>query len=155
MKAVVQRVQRASVTNGAQTKSIQEGLLVLLGVARGDGLEEADWMAHRIAHLRVFPDESQKMRHAVVDHGRDVLVISQFTLLADTSAGHRPSFTNAASPEVAAPLYKYVVHKLQEAEGIGCVKNGMFGEHMQVELVNDGPVTIMLEREPLPPHQQC
>ena len=155
MKAVVQRVQRASVTNGAQTKSIQEGLLVLLGVARGDGLEEADWMAHRIAHLRVFPDESQKMSRAVVDYGLDVLVVSQFTLLADTSAGHRPSFSPAAAPEVAAPLYQHVVHKLEKTNGIGCVKNGMFGEHMQVELVNDGPVTIMLERAPLPPHQQC
>ena len=115
MRAVVQRVQRASVTHGDRTESIGEGLLVLLGVARGDGLEEADWMAHRIAHLRVFPDASQKMRHAVMDHGLDVLVISQFTLLADTSAGHRPSFLPAAPPEVAEPLYEHVVNRLQEA----------------------------------------
>ena len=128
---------------------------MLLGVAGGDGQEEADWIAYRIAHLRVFPDESQKMRHAVVDHGCDVLVVSQFTLLADTSAGHRPSFAPAAAPEVAATLYKHVVHSLQKTNGIGCVKNGMFGEHMQVELVNDGPVTITLERAPLPPRQQC
>ena len=95
------------------------------------------------------------MRHAVVDHGCDVLVVSQFTLLADTSAGHRPSFAPAAAPEVAATLYKHVVHRLQKTNGIDRVKNGMFGEHMQVELVNDGPVTIMLERAPLLPRQQC
>ena len=155
MRAVVQRVQRASVTYGDRTESIGEGLLVLLGVARGDGLEEADWMAHRIARLRVFPDASQKMRHAVIDHGFDVLVISQFTLLADTSAGHRPSFVSAAPPEVAERLYEHVVQQLQEADGVGSVKKGMFGQHMQVDLVNDGPVTIMLERAPSPPHQQC
>ena len=155
MRAVVQRVQRASVTCGDRTESIGEGLLVLLGVARGDGFEEANWMAHRIARLRVFPDASQKMRHAVIDHGFDVLVISQFTLLADTSAGHRPSFVSAAPPEVAEPLYQHVVQQLQEADGVGSVKKGMFGQHMQVELVNDGPVTIMLERAPSPPHQQC
>ena len=155
MRAVVQRVQRASVTCGDRTESIGEGLLVLLGVARGDGFEEANWMAHRIARLRVFPDASQKMRHAVIDHGFDVLVISQFTLLADTSAGHRPSFVSAAPPEVAEPLYEHVVQQLQEADGVGSVKKGMFGQHMQVDLVNDGPVTIMLERAPSPPHQQC
>ena len=155
MRAVVQRVQRASVTCGDRTESIGEGLLVLLGVARGDGFEEANWMAHRIARLRVFPDASQKMRHAVIDHGFDVLVISQFTLLADTSAGHRPSFVSAAPPEVAEPVYEHVVQQLQEADGVGSVKKGMFGQHMQVELVNDGPVTIMLERAPSPPHQQC
>ncbi len=155
MRAVVQRVQRASVTHGDHTESIGEGLLVLLGVARGDGLEEADWMAHRIARLRVFPDASQKMRHAVIDHGFDVLVISQFTLLADTSAGHRPSFVSAAPPEVAEPLYERVVQRLQECDGVGSVKKGMFGQHMQVDLVNHGPVTIMLERAPSPPHQQC
>jgi D-tyrosyl-tRNA(Tyr) deacylase len=155
MRAVVQRVQRASVTYGDRTESIGEGLLVLLGVARGDGFEEANWMAHRIARLRVFPDASQKMRHAVIDHGFDVLVISQFTLLADTSAGHRPSFVSAAPPEVAEPLYEHVVQQLQEADGVGSVKKGMFGQHMQVDLVNDGPVTIMLERAPSPPHQQC
>ena len=155
MRAVVQRVQRASVTYGDRTESIGEGLLVLLGVARGDGFEEANWMAHRIARLRVFPDASQKMRHAVIDHGFDVLVISQFTLLADTTAGHRPSFVSAAPPEVAEPLYEHVVQQLQEADGVGSVKKGMFGQHMQVDLVNDGPVTIMLERAPSPPHQQC
>ena len=155
MKAVVQRVQRASVTCGDRTESIKKGLLLLLGVARDDGLEEANWMAHRIAHLRVFPDKSQKMRHAVIDYGFDVLVISQFTLLADTSAGHRPSFTPAAPAEVAKPLYEHVVQRLQGTDGIGCVKNGMFGQHMQVELINDGPVTIMLERAPSPPHRQC
>ena len=155
MRAVVQRVQRASVTYGDRTESIGEGLLVLLGVARGDGFEEANWMAHRIARLRVFPDASQKMCHAVIDHGFDVLVISQFTLLADTSAGHRPSFVSAAPPEVAEPLYEHVVQQLQEADGVGSVKKGMFGQHMQVDLVNDGPVTIMLERAPSPPHQQC
>ena len=112
-------------------------------------------MAHRIARLRVFPDASQKMRHAVIDHGFDVLVISQFTLLADTSAGHRPSFVSAAPPEVAEPLYEHVVQQLQEADGVGSVKKGMFGQNMQVDLVNDGPVTIMLERAPSPPHQQC
>ena len=155
MRAVVQRVQRASVTHEDRTESIGKGLLVLLGVARGDGLEEADWMAHRIARLRVFPDTSQKMRHAVIDHGFDVLVISQFTLLADTSAGHRPSFTSAAPPEVAEPIYEHVVQRLQVTDGVGSVKNGMFGQHMQVEMINDGPVTIMLERAPSPPHQQC
>ena len=154
MRAVVQRVQRAAVTHGARTESIEKGLLVLLGVARGDGLEEAVWMAHRIANLRVFPDTAQKMRYAIIDHGFDVLVISQFTLLADTSAGHRPSFTPAAPAEVAEPLYQHVVQQLQGTNGVGSVKNGMFGQHMQVEMINDGPVTIMLEREPSLPHQQ-
>ena len=90
--------------------------------SRGDGFEEANWMAHRIARLRVFPDASQKMRHAVIDHGFDVLVISQFTLLADASAGHRPSFVSAAPPEVAEPLYEHVVQQLQEVDGVGSVK---------------------------------
>ena len=155
MKAVVQRVRNASVTNGVESESIGRGLLVFLGVGRGDGLEEAEWMAHRIAHLRIFPDASEKMRHAVIDHGLDVLVVSQFTLLADTSGGHRPSFTPAAPPEVAEPLYEQVVERLGQAEGIGCVKQGMFGQAMQVELVNDGPVTIMLERAPSLPLRQC
>ena len=155
MRAVVQRVQRASVTHGDRTETIGKGLLVFLGVARGDGLEEADWMAHRIAHLRVFPDASQKMCHAVIDHGFDVLVVSQFTLLADTSSGHRPSFASAALPEVAEPLYEHVAQRLQKADGVGSVKKGMFGQYMQVEMVNDGPVPIMLERAPSPPHQQC
>ena len=155
MKAVVQRVRNASVTHGIKSESIGSGLLVLLGVARGDGLEEAEWMAHRIAHLRIFNDASKKMRHAVIDHGLDVLVVSQFTLLADTSVGHRPSFTPAAPPEVAEPLYEHVVQRLAQCDGIGRVKKGMFGQAMQVELVNDGPVTIMLERAPSPPLRQC
>lgn len=155
VKAVVQRVRKASVTCGTQTQSIEAGLLVLLGVAENDGLDESDWMAHRISHLRIFSDEVGKMRYAVKDHGLQVLVISQFTLLADTSGGHRPSFGPAAAPEVAEPLYKRVVDRLRQTDGVGAVRTGMFGEAMQVELVNDGPVTIMLDREPTPPLPRC
>ena len=156
MIAVLQRASAGRVTvENRVTGEIGTGLVILLGVAQGDTEADAEFLADRIAGFRIFNDAEEKMNRSIRDVAGSALVISQFTLLADTSAGHRPSFTPAAPAEVAKPLYEHVVQRLQGTDGIGCVKNGMFGQHMQVELINDGPVTIMLERAPSPPHRQC
>ena len=139
MKAVVQRVARARSTPGGE---IGVGLCVLLGVAEGDEAAAADRLAEKIAKLRIFPDEEGKFDRSVVDVGGAALVVSQFTLLGDTSKGNRPSFTAAARPEVAEALYERFADQLREL-GVP-VETGVFGARMQVELVNDGPVTILL-----------
>jgi D-tyrosyl-tRNA(Tyr) deacylase len=146
VRIVLQRVKRASVTvEGKTVSEIGSGLLLLVGVAQGDGEEEAAWLARKVARLRVFGDADGKMNLSVADTGDEVLAVSQFTLLADTRKGNRPSFIRAALPEQAEPLFDYFREKLRE-EGISSVKTGRFGATMDVALVNDGPVTIVLER---------
>jgi D-tyrosyl-tRNA(Tyr) deacylase len=146
VRIVLQRVKRASVTvEGKTVSEIGSGLLLLVGVAQGDGEEEAAWLARKVARLRVFGDADEKMNLSVADTGDEVLAVSQFTLLADTRKGNRPSFIRAALPEQAEPLFDYFREKLRE-EGVSSVKTGRFGATMDVALVNDGPVTIVLER---------
>jgi D-tyrosyl-tRNA(Tyr) deacylase len=145
MRAVVQRVQRAEVrVDGAVVGAIGAGLAILLGVGRGDGDAEADRMAARLARLRVFPDVEGRFDESLLDMGGGALVVSQFTLYGDTSRGNRPGFSEAAPPDLAEPLYDRVCRRLQ-AEGVQAVERGRFGARMQVELVNDGPVTIVLD----------
>ena len=145
MRALLQRVSRASVTVEGQTIStIGKGLLVLLAVGHGDGEEQAKYLAEKIANLRVFEDEQGKTNLSVQDVKGEVLVVSQFTLYADTRKGRRPSFIDAALPEVAEPLVSRFVEVLR-GHGIP-TQTGKFGAHMEVEIHNDGPVTIWLEK---------
>jgi D-tyrosyl-tRNA(Tyr) deacylase len=148
MRAVVQRVSRAEVrVAGKAVGSIAKGLLVLLGVARGDGEEDARQLADKVAALRIFEDDAGKMNLAVGDVGGGVLVVSQFTLLGDARKGNRPGFIDAAAPEEANALYERVCALLRE-KGLG-IAQGVFRAEMQVELVNDGPVTILLDSRKL------
>jgi D-tyrosyl-tRNA(Tyr) deacylase len=144
VRAVVQRVTRAQVTVGREvTGKIGRGLLVLLGVSGTDTESDADYLADKVAGLRIFEDERAKMNLAATDIGGGVLVVSQFTLYGDVRRGKRPSFDAAASPEKARHLYEHFVQRIREA-GLPC-ETGRFQEMMQVELVNDGPVTILLD----------
>lgn len=148
MRAVIQRVSRARVTvEGDPTGSIDHGLLVYLGIGPQDGDREVSWMASKVADLRIFPDEMGRFDRSVSDISGSVLVVSQFTLYADTRRGRRPSFTDAAPPEVAAPLVERVMDALRE-RGLS-VEGGRFGAHMLVDAVNDGPVTILLDSRDL------
>jgi len=145
VKAVVQRVTQAKVSvEGQVVGAIQSGLVVLLGIGQGDGEEEAQWMANKIANLRIFADEESKFNRSILDVGGQVLLISQFTLYGDARKGRRPSFTEAAPPEVAEPLVDRVAQLLAE-NGVP-VACGRFQAHMLVEIHNDGPLTIVLER---------
>jgi D-tyrosyl-tRNA(Tyr) deacylase len=144
MRAVVQRVLRSSVTvDGEIVGQIERGLLVLLGVHRNDTPEQARWLADKVAGLRIFQDADSKMNVSVQDAGGGVLAVSQFTLYGDCQKGRRPSFIDAAQPETAQPLYEQFANHLR-ALGIP-VATGRFGADMQVELVNDGPVTIIID----------
>ncbi|MDQ3864337.1 MAG: D-aminoacyl-tRNA deacylase [Actinomycetota bacterium] len=146
MRIVLQRVKEASVTvAGDKISGIGPGLMLLVGVAHGDGEPEADWLAQKIAGLRIMADEEGKMNRSVKDAGGAVLAVSQFTLLADTRKGRRPSFVGAAPPEQATRLFDYFCRRLRES-GVNQVVTGRFGAMMDVALVNDGPVTIVLER---------
>jgi D-aminoacyl-tRNA deacylase len=146
LRVVLQRVKAASVTvAGEKLSNIGPGLLLLVGVANGDGEPEADWLAEKIAGLRIMADEEEKMNLSVRDTGGAVLAVSQFTLLADTRKGKRPSFVGAAPPDEAARLFDYFCQRLRTA-GVSMVETGRFGAMMDVHLVNDGPVTIVLER---------
>ncbi len=140
MRAVVQRVSRARVTPGGE---IGPGLCVLLGVAEGDDEPTADRLAAKLANLRIFENEAGKLDRSLLDVGGAALVVSQFTLIADTAKGNRPSFADAARPERAAPLYERLCTALEEV-GV-TVARGEFGARMEVELVNEGPVTIVLD----------
>jgi D-tyrosyl-tRNA(Tyr) deacylase len=140
MRAVVQRVSRARSTPGG---AIGPGVCVLLGVAAGDSTTDAERLAAKIARLRIFADAAGRFDRSLLDTGGAALVVSQFTLLADTAKGNRPSFTSAAQPEEAEPLYERFAAALR-ALGVP-VETGIFGTHMAVELVNDGPVTIVLD----------
>jgi D-tyrosyl-tRNA(Tyr) deacylase len=139
VRALVQRVSRASVTvRGEQVARIGPGLLVLVGVGHGDGEPEADRLVRKLLALRVFEDGGGRMNLSVTDTGGELLCVSQFTLLGDARKGNRPSFVDAAAPGQAEPLYERV------REGLGA-QGGRFGEHMYVELVNDGPVTLLID----------
>ncbi len=144
MRAVVQRVSRANVVvNGESTGEIARGLLVLLGVGQGDTESDADYLAEKVARMRVFEDQDGKMNVGIAEIGGAVLVVSQFTLYGDVRRGKRPSFDAAAQPQRARELYEYFVKRVR-ALGLRC-ETGRFQEMMQVELVNDGPVTILLD----------
>jgi len=144
MRAVVQRVSRASVkVNGELTGEIGHGLLVLLGVAQDDSETDADYLAEKIAGLRIFEDDAGKMNVSVAEVGGAVLAVSQFTLFGDVRRGKRPSFDAAARPEQAKALYEYFVERIR-ASGLPC-ETGRFQEMMEVELVNTGPVTVLLD----------
>jgi D-tyrosyl-tRNA(Tyr) deacylase len=143
MRVVVQRVSEARVrVDDAVVGAVGAGLCILLGIARGDDAAEAERLAGKIARLRVFPDEAGKLDRSLLDTGGAALVVSQFTLLADTEKGNRPSFTEAAPPEEAQPLYERFCEALREL-GVE-VATGVFGASMRVEILNDGPVTIIL-----------
>ena len=145
MRALLQRVSQASVTvEGAVVGAIKHGFVVLVGVTHDDGEAEAKWLANKIAGLRLFEDKAGKMNLSLFDVNGSVLVVSQFTLYGDARKGRRPSFTQAAPPEQAEPLVDYFADRLR-ARGLQ-VESGVFGAMMQVEIHNDGPVTLMLER---------
>lgn len=148
MRAIIQRVQKASVTVEQQiVGEIGQGLLVLLGIGHSDSQDEAHSLAEKIAQMRIFADADGKFDRSVIDVGGSVLVVSQFTLYADTRRGRRPSFTDAARPEQAEPLVQSFCEALQ---GMGLpTATGQFGAHMDVALINDGPVTIMLDTDSL------
>ncbi|MCF8068503.1 MAG: D-tyrosyl-tRNA(Tyr) deacylase [Desulfobacterales bacterium] len=144
MKAVIQRVSESSVTvDGKVTGVIGKGLLVLLGVGTDDTSKDADFLVNKIVNLRIFEDENKKMNLSLVDIGGEMLVVSQFTLLGDCHKGRRPSFIKAARPETASELYEYFVEK-SKAQGIK-VETGIFQAMMDVSLINDGPVTLIVE----------
>ena len=146
MKIVLQRVKNASVAIAdEQISEIGPGLLLLVGIARGDGETEAKWLVEKVSGLRVFVDDDGKMNLNVREAEGEILAVSQFTLLADTRKGKRPSFVEAAPPEEAEMLFDYFCDRLREA-GVTSVETGSFGAMMDVSLVNDGPVTIVLER---------
>lgn len=146
MKALVQRVSKADVTvEGQSAGRINDGLLVLLGVGRDDTEKEADLLVQKVVNLRIFEDENAGMNRSLADIQGELLVVSQFTLMADTKKGRRPSFVNAAPPEQADRLYMYFVEKARE-KGIK-TETGTFGAMMEVSLINHGPVTIMLDTE--------
>jgi D-tyrosyl-tRNA(Tyr) deacylase len=144
MRAVVQRVQQSSVKVDDQiVGQIGSGLLVLLGVAKNDGTKDVDYLVNKIIHLRIFEDANGKMNRSLLDTGGELLAVSQFTLLADCRKGRRPSFIEAAEPEKATELYQTFVDKVRQ-HGIR-VQTGRFGAMMAVALINDGPVTIIIE----------
>lgn len=145
MRVVIQRVSHASVTiDGACKSAIEEGFLILVGIEEADTQEDADWLCKKIIGLRVFDDENGVMNKSVLDVKGDLLVVSQFTLMASTKKGNRPSYIRAARPETAIPLYEYFCNELSIALGKE-VKTGEFGADMKVELLNNGPVTICMD----------
>lgn len=145
MRIVLQRTKKASVTvNGEVTGAIDSGYMLLVGVTHEDTNAQADWLAEKIASLRLFEDDEGKMNRSIEDVGGKILSVSQFTLYADTKRGRRPSFIEAARPETAEPLWNYFNERLRSL-GLD-VETGVFGAMMDVELVNDGPVTIILEK---------
>ncbi len=147
MKAVIQRVSEASVKiDGVIKGQIKRGLLVLLGVGHEDILEDVEWLGKKIIQLRIFGDADGKMNLSVQDIGGQVLLISQFTLHASTRKGNRPAFTEAAPPEIAIPLYEAMI-KLLEQEIPNRLQTGSFGADMQVSLINDGPVTLVIDTQ--------
>ena len=145
MRLVIQRVSEASVSiAGEKRSSIDLGLLVLLGIVDGDTQEDIDWLVGKTTRMRIFPDSEGKMNKSLLDVGGSLLVVSQFTLHANTKKGNRPSFIQAARPEVAIPLYEAFLKKASDVLGHPCAC-GEFGADMQIALVNDGPVTIIID----------
>ena len=144
MKAVLQRVSKASVTiEGKQIAEIASGLLILLGIVADDQDEDIKWLSNKIVNCRIFSDEQDVMNHSIKQNNGDVIVVSQFTLHANTKKGHRPSYNLAAKPEVAIPLYEAFVKQLELDMG-KVIQTGEFGADMKVALINDGPVTIII-----------
>lgn len=147
MKAVIQRVIKSSVSVDGEIKgSIGKGFNVLLGVMDGDGEAQAELLAAKISKLRVFEDENGKMNKGILDIGGEILVVSQFTLCADIKKGNRPSFTDSAPPDEANRLYEYFCKKLLE-NGVSKVETGVFAADMKVDILNDGPVTIVMDTD--------
>jgi len=145
MRALIQRVSKASVTiNNKCVSEINNGLLVLLGIETADTIEDIEWLSKKIANLRIFNDENEVMNKSLIDTSGDAIVVSQFTLHASTKKGNRPSYINAAKPEIAIPLYHKFIEKF-EFHIQKKVGTGEFGADMKVELLNDGPVTIMID----------
>lgn len=145
MRAIIQRVSEASVkVNGLTTGEIKIGLLVLLGIEDADTEEDLNWLAQKIVNMRIFGDENGLMNKALADVNGDILLVSQFTLFAQIKKGNRPSFIRAAKPEKAVPLYKMMIKTLEKLLGKS-ISKGIFGEDMKVSLINDGPVTIMMD----------
>ncbi len=145
MKAVLQRVSEASVViNGGERRSIEKGLLVLLGISPDDTEEDILWLSRKISGMRIFTDSEDKMNLSVQDIEGEVLLISQFTLFASTKKGNRPSFSLSAPPETAIPLFDQFVQTMDKLMN-GRVETGLFGAHMEVALINDGPVTITID----------
>ncbi len=146
MKAVIQRVTKTVLkVDGELISEIGKGLVVYLGVQSGDLKESADYLAKKISGMRIFEDDNGKMNYSVKDVGGEILVVSQFTLLADTSHGNRPGFTEAEKPDRANELYEYFVSLIQDVYGI-TTKKGVFGADMKIEQHNDGPVTILMDK---------
>lgn len=145
MKLVIQRVLQAEVSIAKQSYSkIDKGLLILVGIHHDDGPQDLDWLCHKVAHMRIFEDENDKMNLSVLDIGGEVLAVSQFTLYASTVKGNRPSFTEAARPELATKYYDDFCQRLGTILQKD-VKKGVFGANMQISLLNDGPVTIVID----------
>lgn len=145
MKVVVQRVSRCSVlSDGVKTAEIGWGLLVLVGIIEEDTRGDVDWLVNKIVNLRIFPDQAGVMNKSILDFGGDIVVVSQFTLHASTKKGNRPSYIKAAKPEVAIPLYEKFVKEMELKLG-KVIQTGRFGANMKVDLLNDGPVTIIID----------
>lgn len=145
MRIVIQRVQNASVTIAGELHSeIGHGLMILVGVAEGDTVQDMEWLVAKAANMRIFDDENGVMNRSVIDVGGEVIAVSQFTLSASTKKGNRPSYIHAAGHDVAVPLYEKFCERMQELVGRE-VKRGVFGADMQVALINDGPVTIIVD----------
>ena len=147
MRVIVQRVQSSRVEiDGEVSGEIGQGLMVLLGIAEGDGQEQCDFLADKLVHLRIFTDEQEKMNLSLQDINGEMLIVSQFTLYGDCKKGRRPSFVAAARPEPAVPLYEYFIDAVKR-QGVKKVATGQFGADMQVYIQNDGPVTLMLDTD--------
>lgn len=147
MRVLIQRVREASVTvDGVITGAIEQGLLIFVGITATDTSRELHWMCEKILHLRIFPDDDGKMNRSVLDVAGGLLVVSQFTLYGDAHKGNRPSYTNAAPPAIAKPMYNTMLDYFRQHNPLG-IQAGIFGAMMDVRLLNDGPVTIWLERE--------
>jgi D-tyrosyl-tRNA(Tyr) deacylase len=147
MKAVIQRVQHASVTvDGIKIADIKHGILLLLGIAEQDSEEDCIWLSKKIANLRIFNDENDVMNTSLIDIKGEAIVVSQFTLQASTKKGHRPSYIKAAKSEIATPIYQAFVKQFEQDLGKK-VQTGAFGADMKVELLNDGPITILIDTE--------
>jgi D-tyrosyl-tRNA(Tyr) deacylase len=147
MRAVIQRVSAASVTvDGAVTGQIQQGLMILLGIEDADTMEDIQWLSSKIVNLRIFNDDAGVMNVSVKDIHGDVLLVSQFTLHASTKKGNRPSYIRASKPDIAIPMYEKMIGQLEEDLGT-TIQRGIFGADMKVALVNDGPVTIIIDSQ--------
>lgn len=147
MKVVIQRVSRASVNiNGEMFSAIKSGLLLFIGIEHSDEVKDVDWLINKVVNLRIFPDDQKIMNLSLLQVNGDVLVVSQFTLHANTKKGNRPSYIRAANPDHALPLYNYFTKRLSEVIGKE-IKTGKFGADMQVELINTGPITIIIDSQ--------